>query len=833
MIRTLLRRVAGVATDHNRLVLVVGLVLTGAVVAGVGQLQMESQPADDDALGDTEIAQKQAYIEQRYEDDTESSADTRPVYLRDDDGNVLSKTALLESLRYQRTVLQTEAVSAVAVDDRPVLGVSNVVALRAAGDPTASLDEQIAALEDASTDEVKAIVSETLTEESAALALLPQDYEPGSTESATRRILFRFDADASDDALADAQRVLYEEADDQPNPHYFTLGEHAIGDLNAQMQENFVTLVVPVALAIILAVLAFAYRDVVDIVVGFTGVVLSVLWMFGILGWLQIQAGNTMIIGVVLVVGLSVDYGLHVFTRYREERDAGDPIRAPMRRSLSAVAVALALVTVTTALGFLSNAANELASIRNLAFAITLGVVSSFVIFVTVVPALKVTIDGALEYVGLDRTNRPLGQTRFAKPLLASGVTLAKRAAPVVIVVALIAGSVGAAAWTQLDRQAFQQQTDETAEWKQNLPGPLAWEVPELREDADFVTEHYRNADDSNRRVSNLLVEGDVTADHTLERVHEAKTHLADTGALFERPGEGVPFQSPVAVMEQVAANVDEFAATLADADTDGDGVPDRDLETVYDELYAAAPEQASEVVERTDGDYQSLRVVVPFDRTTTYDVQNDHMRAAAGIVDDADGLSATGVGQGTLTTAELSTIADGVLQTLLVALTAVVLLLVVVYRLAEGSASLGFVTAFPVLLVTAFVVGGMYVLDVPLTLLTALLMSLVVGLGIDYSVHVSDRFAHERRAGRDTVDALREALVGTGGALLGSTLTTTGAFATFLLLPHPQFQSLGVLVVLALATSFVVTVYVLPSFLYAWSKYAAGQPAEWGPADV
>ena len=819
MIRQFLRRVAAVSTEHNVLVVVLGLVISGAVVAGVGQLQMENSAGDSDAVGDTEIAQKQQYIQEQYANDTQASLDRRAVYLRDDDGNVLSKQALLESLRYQQSVLDADAVDEVAASDRPAFGVANLVALRAAGDPSASLEDQIAALDAASESDVESLVAETLTADSPALKLLPRNYEPGETEATTRRIVFRFDTTASDDALEDAKRVLYEEAAEQPNPHYFTLGSHALGDLQSQMQTNFITLVVPVSLLVILVVLAFAYRDLVDILVGFSGVVLSVLWMFGILGWLEIQAGNTMIIGVVLVVGLSVDYGLHVFTRYREERGDGDPIRGPMTRSLSAVAVALALVTVTTALGFMANAANELQSIRNLAFAITLGVISSFVIFVTVVPALKVTIDSLLEYVGLDRRKQPLGKTRLVEPVLESGVTLAKRAAPVVIVVALIAGSLGAVAWTQLDQQAFQQQTDEAAEWKQNLPGPLAWEVPEYSRNAEFVSEHYRSADESDRRASNLLVEGDVTADGTLDHVQAAKASLADSGALFERPGDGVPYQGPVALMQAVAGSDDDFAATLAAADTDDDGVPDRNLETVYDELYATAPEEASRVLERTDDGYESLRVVVPFDRTTTFDAQNDHMRDAAAVVDDAEGLTATGVGQATLNTAELSQMADGVLQTLLVALTAVVALLVIVYRLAEGSATLGAVTAFPVLLVTAFVVGGMYLLDVPLTLLTALLMSLVVGLGIDYSVHVSDRFAHERRAGRGTVDALREALTGTGGALLGSTLTTTGAFSTFLLLPHPQFQSLGILVVLALGTSFLVTVYVLPSFLLEWSE--------------
>ena len=73
---------------------------------------------------------------------------------------------------------------------------------------------------------------------------------------------------------------------------------------------------------VILVVLAFSCRDLVDVIVEFTGVVFSVLWMFGIFGWLQTPAGMTMIIGPVLVVGPSVDYGLHVFMRYREERKA-------------------------------------------------------------------------------------------------------------------------------------------------------------------------------------------------------------------------------------------------------------------------------------------------------------------------------------------------------------------------------------------------------------------------------------------------------------------------------------------------------------------------------
>ncbi|MFB6073215.1 MAG: RND family transporter [Halobacterium sp.] len=829
-----LRRLVSVVTDHNVLVLVLGLMVTAGVVAGVANLQTGSQ-ASSDVGGDTTVAQKQAYIQAHYANQSSATdATTRVVYVRADDGNVLSKDALLESLRFQRAVLATDAVSSVAAERRPVMGVANYVAVRAAGDRSASIDEQIAALEARSEREVRGLVEDTLVAGSPALALLPNDYAPGTATASSRRMVFRFAAaesadsgDAASGSAADsraftaAQRVLYEHANDYASPEYFTLGEHAQDDYRQQAQENVLELVVPAALAVILAVLAFTYRDLVDILVGFAGVVLSVLWMFGILGWLGVAAGSAMIIGPVLVVGLSVDYGLHVFMRYREERGPEESVAEPMTRSLSHVAGALGLVTLTTAVGFLSNAANGVTTIRNLAVAITLGVLSAFVIFVTIVPAAKVTADNLLGRLGLERRKAPLGKAGFLEGVLASGVALAIRGAPVVVALALVAGAAGGAAWTQLDRQGFQQQTGEAAEWKQDLPEPLEWEVPETREHLSFVEAHYRSTDAGDRRTSSLLVEGDVTGAGALDPVQDAKRRLADSAAVFHR-SDGVPFRSPVSVMRSVAARNDTFAGVLADADTDGDGVPDQHLEAVYDALYAAAPQAASRVVERTNGDYRSVRVVVPIDLTATADAQNDAMRHAEAVVDDADGLSATPVGRATLLTAELSTVAANILHTLVVALAAVFALLVGVYRVSEDSWTLGAVTGVPIALVTALVVGGMHVLGVPLTLLTALLLSLVVGLGIDYAIHVSDRFAHERRNGHTPETALREAVTGTGGALLGSTLTSVGAFSALLLHPHPQFQSFGTLVVLALSLSFLVSVYVLPSLLLLWSRHVA-----------
>jgi hypothetical protein len=69
---------------------------------------------------------------------------------------------------------------------------------------------------------------------------------------------------------------------------------------------------------------------------------------------------------------------------------------------------------------------------------------------------------------------------------------------------------------------------------------------------------------------------------------------------------------------------------------------------------------------------------------------------------------------------------------------------------------SLGAVTLLPVLLTVCWLVGTVALLDIPISVTTALVGSISVGLGVDYAVHVTDRFGHELEAGLAPALALR-----------------------------------------------------------------------------
>ncbi|MFB6188837.1 MAG: RND family transporter [Halapricum sp.] len=842
MIRSGLSKAIDFVTEHNLLTLALLVVLSVAILAGIPLIDTQSQAgASASAFDDVTAVQKAQYVQAHYQTDDGPNRTFSSVYVRKADGNVLSKASLLDGLRYQRTVRENASVRTTLYGDG-VSGLSNLVATRAVGDSNATLDQQIAALENESAAGVEQLVGATLANDPRALRFLPADHDPSETTATDRRMLVALSTDVDEAQRDRADAALYHTAKDRSDAGFFVLNSLAYDAYNSHFFTQMIELVLPAALILVLGVLAFTYRDLVDVIVGMAGVVLSVLWMFGLLGWLGVSAGLVSIVPVVLVSGLSIDFGFHVFNRYREQREAGakraprsdqrgaqttrehdvdEGIRAPMGRGVKFVTTALLLVTVTSAIGFLANVTNPLGTIRNLGISITLGIVASLFIFVTAVPALKITIDSALERLGLDRHKQPLGHGRFLRPILQRCVTLARRGAPVVLVVAILVGAGGGAAWMGLHQESFQQPDGSVAQWKQDLPDPIGWDPHPVAERLNHVDKVYQPASADAAVQEPILIEGNLTSDGTLDDVQTGVDTIRKQGVLVDQPGVQ-SVQSPVTAMQAVAEHNASFAAVLDDADTDHDGVPDEDLKAVYDAFYAADSRTASRILERTDGQYRSALATFALDAGySEADTVVSKLDDGAAEMEGGGARTATVAGNFGVNAAVLDEIVGGILTTMLLALAAIVLTLAVVFKLMHGSATLGLVVSIPIALVMGLVIGGMYVLSIPLTLLTALLMSLVIGMGVDYNIHVGDRFADELREGKSTFEALDAAVTGTGGALLGSTLTSAGAFATITLVPHPQLQSFGSIVVIALTTAFLVSLLVLPSLLVLWSRYS------------
>jgi predicted RND superfamily exporter protein len=195
-------------------------------------------------------------------------------------------------------------------------------------------------------------------------------------------------------------------------------------------------------------------------------------------------------------------------------------------------------------------------------------------------------------------------------------------------------------------------------------------------------------------------------------------------------------------------------------------------------------------------------------------------MQRTAAVAGDGEGVRATATGRPMIRAAVQRQLFTTILRSFALSLAVVLVLLVAVYRLTRGSATLGVVTVLPVLFATAWILGTMAALGMRFNVLTALITSFTIGLGVDYSIHISERYAQELERLESTAGALRASVFGTGGALLGSALTDIvgfGVLAFALLNPLQQF---GIITAITIVYAFLASVVVLPSLLVLWTRY-------------
>lgn len=98
------------------------------------------------------------------------------------------------------------------------------------------------------------------------------------------------------------------------------------------------------------------------------------------------------------------------------------------------------------------------------------------------------------------------------------------------------------------------------------------------------------------------------------------------------------------------------------------------------------------------------------------------------------------------------------------------------------------------------------------LNVLTAFIFAVLMGLGIDFGIHLGRRYREERGAGRPHVEALERTLRGTGGAALAALLTTAVAFATLIPSAFRAFSEFGLLCLVGLPVSMVVAFAAFPA---------------------
>ena len=144
------------------------------------------------------------------------------------------------------------------------------------------------------------------------------------------------------------------------------------------------------------------------------------------------------------------------------------------------------------------------------------------------------------------------------------------------------------------------------------------------------------------------------------------------------------------------------------------------------------------------------------------------------------------------------------------IAIAAATLLLFVAMR----SLKYAVITVIPIILVVSWTYAVMYIAGFALNFVTAIIGAISIGVGIDYSIHMTQRFREELRKQDSKFDSVRVAARGTGMALLGSAASSVVGFAIMGFAPMPVFSSYGQITAVMIVFALIASLIVLPCLL-------------------
>ncbi len=562
----------------------------------------------------------------------------------------------------------------------------------------------------------------------------------------------------------------------------------------------------PISLALIVTVLFFSLRRrILDVLISVIGIPMVFLWMFGITGLIGLKMTMLSFFAPILILALGIDYAIHSLHRYREEREKGVEPGEAAETSITQIGAAILLATVTTAAAFFSNILSGLPAVRDFGLVIGIGIISAFVIMGIFVPALRSLVDRKIPVKGKKGSEPGKDNSRIQRitAIPSRGILrIAKMPLLVIpVVLVLTGGSV---------LGALQVGTEFSL-------GDVLQEDSQVFRAMDMMEEHFVRG---NTEWAMILVEGEVADPEVLLALDETVGNMDDDEHLVAVEGE-LPVTYICQYVFEIMRN-----STLRDdlevSDENGDLVPDspQGVVKVFDHLYEegigdVSPSDIQHLLHRSgDGDYDGTVIWLEAsdsegnEREVKEELEEDSLPLE--ILEDEGKINCVVTGEPIVIYTVLAAITQTMISSILICLSVCFVILLFAFR----SIRFGIVTMIPVCLVTTWILGSMYLLGYDFNVVTILIGAISIGVGVDYSIHITHRYREERGNGKGPEDAIADTISSTGTALLGAAATTALGFAVLMFASFGAFVAFGILTSIMIIYSYIGAIFVLPMLL-------------------
>ena len=568
------------------------------------------------------------------------------------------------------------------------------------------------------------------------------------------------------------------------------------------------------------------------------GLASMLVWLKGISNLIGLDSSTTLdFIVPIAMISLGADFGIHALNRYREEKMFHQEPKIAFRVGMTGVLSALLLAMITDAVAFLSNVSAKIETVVGFGIGAGIAIFAAFVIMGLALPATLMLLDSKKfqskiihslpEESGIVKNEFRLGKilSKFVLNLAKSPLIVL----PIALVITIASTYYAFQLESTFDAKDF------------------------YRSDSEFVLgldklDQY--VGDSGGESAIIVVRGDLSNPRALEAIQNFTQNIADNPYVAKNE-DTVQLQarSIFHIIDRVinseytislitdSSNLDLFTNNKFNEFKHGKSVllwpmSQTDLSAIYDHISINGvnvnPSQKLydqlEVRETLfhdpsgmEDDVTAIVIGIPGTREQSNVIlSRESLAKDIELLQEEPSITLAGLTGSPFTRqGSLDATTDSLQKALLISVVACLAILMIAMR----SVSLGLVTILPIGLVVSWLYAFMYLFDFGLNFVTATIAAISIGIGIDFAVHLTQRYREELNKAEDKIQAMQQAVEGTGVALLASAATSIIGFAIMGFAPMPVFSAYGILTAVMITMSAIASLLILPTLLLLVSE--------------
>ena len=456
-----------------------------------------------------------------------------------------------------------------------------------------------------------------------------------------------------------------------------------------------------------------------------------------------------------LLLAVSVGATVHILSVFFDKFNETGDKRQALSYTMGHSGLAIAMTSITTAIGVGSFAGSEVAPIADLGSFASLGVMVSLFLTLTLLPALlsitKLRQKQRKEPGKLDKVMESLAviPVRYYKQIIAASAVL--------VVTALFLSS--------------------KIELTHN---PLTWFQP-----------------DNYNRISTEVIDKHMNGTVTIEAVVDTgiengwndPQRLSKLNALSAKLETYVDQYTHIGKVVSLATIVKETNRALHSNDENFYTIPENE-ELVAQELLLFENSGSDDLEDVVDTQFSKTRVTIKLPWTGAVKAWGvlQHVKSEVAKTFPQDKVLTTG-----MIPLLINTFAHSVsssVESYLIAFVAITFMMMLIL----GSVRIGLISMIPNL--TPIILGLfiMYALDIPLDMFTLLIGSIAIGLAVDDTIHFMHNFRRYYLMGGDSVKAIAQTFFTTGKAMVITTVVLSLGFYAYLFGEMISVQNFGLL---------------------------------------